>query len=180
MSLAYALGFVFGVAVAAGIIWLVKKFIWKGQKAKYDERQLVEQGKAGKIGMYALMIYNVCYGLIDMVFGIENVSTFTAMVGGCIFAVLVYACVCIWNEAYFPINQSSKKWIILVAGLGILNIVIAVMNRSHLESILDGYAINFFAGIMCIVVDIVAIAKFQLVKKAAVEDDADDEDEIEA
>lgn len=176
MSISYALGFAVGVVITVGAIWLVKKLLWKGQgkKAKYDERQLMEQGKAGKIGMYTLMVYNCLYGIVDMVFEPENVSTFTALVGGCILAVLIYACICIWNEAYFPINQSSKKWIVLLAFLGVLNVGIALMNREHLEGMIDGYAINMICGIMCLVVDAVALIKFQLVKKSA---EADEEEE---
>lgn len=183
MNIAYFGGMIVGIAVVAIVILLFKKKLNKRifgseEKAKYDERQLIEQGKAGKMGMYFLMVYNAIFGIIDVCFDLP-INTFVLMFAGIILTVTVYATICIWNEAYFPVNQSIKRWIWLLFGIGTLNAVTAIFNAkgpdASNELINTSVLINILCVVMCYGIVIISIIKLKAMERAT----EDDDDEID-
>ncbi len=182
MNTVYVVGMMCGLAIAVVAIWVFKKIFMKkvfnGEtKSRYDERQLIEQGKAGKIGMYFLMVYGVIYGLVDLVWAPE-VSPFIVMFAGMIITITLYAIICIWNEAYFPINQSIKKWLWIMTGIAVLNAVVAFTNSrgpvSMTEIVTTSVIVNILCVIMCMAVVVASIIKLNAMKSTE-NDDVEDE-----
>lgn len=170
MSIAYAVGLIVGLGVGAtGFLGLRKLLFKNREKAKYDERQKIEQGKAATSSMYFLMIYCFAYGLVDGLLEITEISTFIAMVCGVILTVLLYACICIWNEAYFPVNQSTTRWMVFLFAVGLFNFFVAYINRDDINPALT----NTMCGILCMAVTGVSYIKLTVLKNK----DAEDSDE---
>ena len=162
-SLEYAVGVICGIIFAIVIAKLIQKLLLKKGKmkeAKFDERQLYEQAKAGKSSLYMLLTYNVVVGVIALY--IDGLSTYILMITGAFLAITVYCVLCIWNEAYFGINQRVASWIKYFVIIGVINIAIAI----SLVFAADGnYLLNLEAGIMCLVIAVTAIIKKKLNEK---------------
>lgn len=167
MSLAYVLGFATGIGVVAvmGIIinHLYKKKFGR-KKNEYDERQEALRGKAYKAAFFTLMGYLAINGIICQGFGIEWAESFTeAFIGICI-SVIIFAIICIKDDAYFSISEKPGTYLILFAVIGLLNIGICLFNFIKHESfITDGLlnekAVNLSSGIMFFILDIVLVVK---------------------
>ncbi len=175
MSIYYFIGFVVGVAVAVLLITIVRKKIFGSEKAQYDERQLAEQGKAAKYAYYTLMIYIFLYAALESCEIPHFVSPMTGCFVGIVISILIYACICIRNEAYFPINQSAKKWLHFLDAIGILNLVIFVLNvwgnGGMLEE--DGSLTTSFINLLCAILMLVIsiICRITMKKNSEVEDE---------
>ncbi|MDD6191265.1 MAG: hypothetical protein PUB75_06720 [Firmicutes bacterium] len=160
MSIAYGIGFICGLAFVFIAAFVFKKFFFR-KKAVYDERQKIEQGKACKAGFYFLLVYCMLFGIADNVFDFR-LTQLPVMLGGALISVMIYAVYCIWKEAYFPINQSSIKWIVLLIALGIVNVFIAVMNISTSP---QSTVINGMCAVMILIISIVSIIKLIIVRR---------------
>ena len=80
---------------------------------------------------------------------------------------MIYAVYCIWKEAYFPINQSSIKWIVLLIAIGGINIFVAVMNRSvNMESSI----INGMCAAMILIISVISLIKLLIVRRGSYEE----------
>ena len=158
----YALGVICGIIATAIVVIIIKKLIWgksnKYKAPKYDERQTLEQAKAGRVGMYVLMVFNMLAGLATLFIEDLPFSFFNLMLTGILLTITVYCCLCIWREAYFAINQSSKKWITFFLIIGVINIALGIFDNSF---------VNLLCGAMCAIVSITALIKKRLNDKEA-------------
>lgn len=124
-------------------------------KQNYDERQELLRGRGAKYGLYTMFFLNMILFLVEMVGVSLPMSAGLALLisiwaGGGVFAVY-----CIWNEAYFALNQKANVFI------GFFSIVAAMNMIIGLQAFFDGTAIqknqftlrsmNLFCGIMMIV-----------------------------
>ena len=179
MSIAYGVGFLCGLLVVVIASLILRKTVFKGdRKPQYDERQTQEQNRAGRVALFVLIIYNTLYGIVESMFGGLPFSVFTAMYIGVLIAILVYCCMCIWNEAYFAINQNATKWIIFFYALAAFNIVIGILN-AKVNGSGANWTLNFCVGVMCLVVATVAWIKMIRVRRDAEELDAAETDGFE-
>ena len=160
MNIAYGIGFICGLIFVVAAAFIIRKLIFR-KKAVYDERQKIEQGKACKAGFYFLLAYCLCFGFADNIFDFRF-TQLPIMFGGALISVMIYAVYCIWKEAYFPINQSSIKWIVLLIALGIVNVFIAVMNISTSP---QSTVINGMCAVMILIISIVSIIKLIIVRR---------------
>ena len=77
----------------------------------------------------------------------------------------VYVGMCIYKEAYFPVNKNSRKLTLFVFGMGLLNLVIGIMAFVRNGSLLDEdgillmQSINIIVGVLCILIPIVSYVK---------------------
>jgi len=159
MNLAYTLGFVAGIASVAVIIAIIS-FLYKkkyGRKRKeYDERQEALRGKAYKYAYFTLIAYLLADGVITKGFEIRWAETITESYLGIMISVLVFAIICIKNDAYFSLTEKPGTYLVLFLVLGFVNIGVCVMRYiMHGSLITDGmlnqYAMNLFSGIMFLI-----------------------------
>ena len=173
MSVAYGAGFICGVALVAIAGILIKKKCFKS-KPVYDERQLLEQGKACKAAFYALIAYNMLAGLTDAILEL-NVGVYVMMIVGVGISIIIYAGICIWNEAYFPINQSAIKWIVWLFIIGVFNIFTGVMNIKAEPGSETGMGC-LICAIMVIIVGFISLLKLYLTSRKSDEFEESDEE----
>lgn len=165
MNIAYGIGFICGLIFVVAAAFIIRKLIFR-KKAVYDERQKIEQGKACKAGFYFLLAYCLCLGFADNIFDFRF-TQLPIMFGGALISVMIYAVYCIWKEAYFPINQSSIKWIVLLIAIGGINIFVAVMNRSvNMESSI----INGMCAAMILIISVISLIKLLIVRRSCHEE----------
>lgn len=180
VNFAFVFGFVFGLAIVAFAAWILGKFFLKKSfVAEYDERQNAARGTAFKYGFYTMLAGNMAvyvYHLFsDNTYLLDPVYTDIILV---ILGLLVYASVSIWKNAYVGINQTVKRSVWLLLGIGVMNIGIGVMNSNlsskHVMSI-SYYGINFALGTLLVVICIEMLIKNRL--DSAREEEADDDDD---
>ena len=121
MSIYFYIGVLVGVAVGVLLVAKFRKKMLGNEKAKYDERQLAEQGKASKYAYYMLMVYMFVFAFLESYDVIPFADPLIVAFAGIAISIMIYACICIKNEAYFPVNQSAKKWLHFLDAIGILN-----------------------------------------------------------
>lgn len=161
MHTGVVLGMIFGLILVALIVTLAKK--GDDVQYKFDERQELARGRGFKYAFFTMLISNLfIFGLkmaeVLTFAGTEVVLVFTSVLG-----ISVYACYCIWNDAYFALNENRKVIIIVMVVGGILNLILGIW------AILDGSAwkdgqltfrcLNLICGIMLLVVGAAIILK---------------------
>lgn len=144
------------------IIMLVKR---DGKiKGKYDERQELVRGRGYKYAFYTLMFYNALLEFIAAIIEKRFMQgTIQVIIGMCI-GIVVYASYCIWNDSYFAINDNPKRVLIIFILIGAINFSLGIINLVEGDWVNDGQLTsgfaNFAAGILAMVVSIVAAAKW--------------------
>lgn len=142
-----------GLGVLAGLIFVAVILVMTKKdgsiKCKYDERQDCVRGKGFKFSFFTLMIYDAAYGLMGVAAEKPIMDEFTAMMLGICIAVAVYAIYCIWNEAYFSLNESPKRVLLAFAVIAAVNLLLGITNLSHGELVTNGM-LNFKStNLMC-------------------------------
>lgn len=166
MILGIVVGFIVGIVIVAAIY----KIAGRGTvgKCEFDERQEIVRGRGFKRGFIALIIYNAVYGLAAMTTDRFFMDPLAAIVLGIILAVGVYIVYCIWNDAYFSLNENPRRMLVLFVAVTVLNMIVTVVNILNDELIVDGVltfrSTNLFCGILFIVIFITFFAK-QIVRR---------------
>lgn len=160
MSMAFPIG------VMCGIVFVViMKLRSNKSRAKdvYDERQIAEQGRAAKWGFYSLMVLNCLYGCFGWM--LDWLNTFEGVFFCMMVSIGVYVGVCIYKEAYFPVNKNSYKLMLFVFAMGLINLVIGIMTFVRNGSLLDEdgillmQSINIIVGVLCMLIPVIGYAK---------------------
>lgn len=169
MSIEYEFGVFCGVFVGIFLVAILIRLMRNDRclKGKYDERQEIVRGRAYKIGFYVLLVGITAEIFLNNFISSyisNNILNFAVLCIG----VLSYACYCIWNEAYFALNDNPKKFLIISALIGIVNITSGLVAIVHEDVVLtDAFPsgiTNILCGFLFIVIFINLIAK-QVVKK---------------
>ena len=170
----FAIVIIFTVA----IIVIIMLFVNSGDnRAKYDERQILEQGKAFKLGFFATLValgLAITADLFDIVTRIDP----RALYGSAIFVGLTfYVIYWVWHEAYFGLNQRTVPIMIMLGAIGLLNTFLSVSNILTGQLIENGRITFRIMNLFCAVVFLVLFATL-LIKKlsTAKNDDSEDED----
>lgn len=179
MSVEYIMGLMLGFIVAIVLVFAFRKKMLGREKPQYDERQLAEQGRAAKIAYYTLMSYIIIYGALLSVMEITIASPLVVIFAGVLLSIVVYALVCIKNEAYFPINQSASRWLYFLDIIGIINIAIFIINALAEGGILEAdgsistYIVNLLCGMVLLALSLVCRISMKKAKEV-------DDEELEA
>jgi heme A synthase len=141
----YHLGFILGMATVLAIAAVVVYFVRRGRngKCEYDERQELIRGRGFKAAFYTQIGYLVANLLLYGGAGIEWADGVTQNGIGICLSVTVFAAICICQDAYFPLNQKPKRYLLLFAGLTILNFAIGMMNLSDGRRMWTNGMLNF-------------------------------------
>lgn len=129
---------------------------------EFDERQLMEQGRAYKYAFFTLLSYLVVCVYLD-IFGVVWSSLSAAAFLGMLLSVGVFAVYCIITDAYFQVGASSWVSIAVIAGAGLINLIVGIIRAADGGLVEDGLitarSFQLFAGILLTVVAIVAAVK---------------------
>ena len=157
-SVAYILGVLAGVLFAIGVavlIWVVYRK--RRGKAEYDERQKLAQGKAYKASFYTLVIYCTVYGLFELLTGIRWCELYTGLFIGILLSVLVFAIICIREDAYISFRRKPAGVYGMMLALAAMNLVIGALHLNDPgyfinDGQLTAQVVNPLVGVMLIVV----------------------------
>lgn len=132
-------------------------------KTEYDERQNEIRGKGYRVGYWAEAIYFVILMILEMVEVNIPAEKMVVYFAGLVVGIVAMCCYCIWNGAYFGLNNDVKKWTIFFVFFTIFNLAIGFMSYIHGTLVVDGIvgagAINLLCGFMLLIVLIVYLAK---------------------
>lgn len=112
----YSFGLVFGLVIGLVAAVLLIKYMRTDKKIKghYDERQKILIGQGYRCGFYAVLIYNGIYFITAEMTARSIFDTPTSAFMNIFIGVLTFSIYCIWKEAYFSINDSHKRYIIIL------------------------------------------------------------------
>lgn len=115
--------------VVGGICYAIRRKCSRLQ-GKYDERQKMIQGTGYKYGFFTTIISSMLYAMaVDTV---EVPVHPTVAVTACVFlGIAVFMIYCVWKDAYFGLAGISRRYMVLMAAVVILN---AASVASHIAS----------------------------------------------
>ena len=169
------------VGLLAGFLLAEFLLFGKDSEKRFDERQILEQGKAFKIGFFVLLVTIEAIIILNFT-GIASVADYPVFYQIAIFlGLLSYVVYCIWHESYFAINEKSTRVIILFAFIAAINIVIGIINAIHGQIIVDGRITFRILNPLCAILFIVIFATMLLKRivnsKNASADEEEEDDE---
>lgn len=155
------LGTILGVVIAVLIRVLTKR--GDTVRGKYDERQEMARGKAAKYAFFSMFICNMILAILvglDLFLSVD--AMVLLMVSGML-GITIYVSYCIWNDAYFALNDKRKSIVLILVILGIYNLSVGI-NAFWKGIVLQNgqltiYSLSFFCGIMMLVIGAVMLLK---------------------
>lgn len=146
---AYKLGFIVGIIVGC-ILVAVFVVITRTKRRKdgkmrcdFDERQEIVRGRGFKYGFFTLLLTNLFSGFYFEIAETGITDAFTFCVFTCCVGICVYAVYCIWNDAYFALNESRNRLLAVFAFTFICNLLTGIRNLlTYEEEEAFGQAIN--------------------------------------
>lgn len=143
-----------GLLAAAILILLTKKR--DEVKSRFDERQEISRGKAFKYSFFSLMGCNILLAILSLM-GVELFANVEVALFFSLFvAIGVFVCNCIWNDAYFALNERRQSLMIIFAAIGVVNLLIGIGNILNANLLLDGRLstgfLNLSGGCLSVIV----------------------------
>ena len=177
-SIMLSWGIIFGLVFSIFVAEFV--FFGRNNEKKYDERQILEQGKAFKIGFFVMLI-TVEALIVLNISGLATVADYSVFYQTAVLLGLVsYAVYCLWNESYFAINQKTTGVIIIFAFIALLNLAIGIINIIHGQVIVDGRitfrAINLLCAVFFVIILIAMLLKRIANAKSSSADEEEEDD----
>jgi hypothetical protein len=118
---------------------------------KYDERQILEQGKGFKLGFFTLLIELGIMMCIDCTGIIPYSSTYVFYGAALFISLTVYAVYCIWHESYFAINRTGKGTMIMLAVICLMNLFISIVNGLSGLIVINGVPTFRILNVYCVI-----------------------------
>lgn len=153
-----ALGMVFGLILVVLILALTKK--GEDTKCKFDERQELVRGRGFKYAFFFMLICSLALfmlGSLEMLSGwlADNALAVVSILG-----ITVYACYCIWYDAYFALNENRTSLMVVISiagvvnlGLGIGGLVERITAEASAHVVQQPFTgLNLLVGIMFVVI----------------------------
>lgn len=154
-------GFIFAFLLLAFLRWLVRKMGGSvdrcGRKDSYDERQQLARGKAYKYAFFTLIFYVTIVSLISEFSRISWFMSFCGIWIGVCLSIMVFAVICILEDAYMSLYENAKGVIMIFSIVAIMNLVVVVRIIMERRPILENGAIsldymNLVVGVMICVI----------------------------
>ncbi|MGN1350712.1 MAG: hypothetical protein ACI4VM_06935 [Anaerovoracaceae bacterium] len=170
----YIMGVMCGI-LCVMLICMVIRLIFKRtgiihgsrMKGKYDERQILLQGKGYKIGFYTLMTSCMLYSMADSVFELPVVP-FVGIWGCILLGLGAFAVYCIIVDAYLGVGSKIRSYVILCIVIIATNLFAVVTNCLNDSLYEDGVLGVWMINLMCAVLFALILAAFgvrQLMKR---------------
>lgn len=170
MNTAYIAGMVCGVLAVALVCYVVASIGKKAGKVQdeYDERQRAIRDRGFRFAYLTLIGYLAVFFFVDSL-GVVWCETGGGIFLGVIVSLLVHIVYSIYNDAYFKVSDSPRRFVILFAGVGIGNILIGIGRRIHgdIEGLLSYGDMNLIVGVFIMVAVVNILVKMQLDKRRA-------------
>ncbi len=176
MSMEYILGLALGLLAGIFVVWLVISALKRRDGGPvmsfdFDERQQLARGRAFKYAFLTLCGYNALFALGAAIWEIELPVPFLCF-GGVALALMVFAVICIFTDAYLSLTEKPRTIVSIVALGCALNLVIGVVNtvavyRETGSVVNRGVgAVNLLCGVMLLVILIALGVKRALDQRA--------------
>lgn len=167
-------GFVFGLMFAAVLCVILFKFANSNRKimSDYDERQEVIRNKGYKYSFYTVMALEAVMIVLSVSEVTLPIATYLVHLGIILIGCLVLCIYCIWNDAYWGLNNNRKRYTAIIVIAIVLNIipVINAISRGRLSG--EGFdslpVMNIMVIVWMAIIGVAAIVK-KLVKNGSEE-----------
>lgn len=120
-------------------------------KGKYDERQVLLQGKGYKLGFYTMMAACMIYSMLDSIFELP-VMPFVGIWGCILLGLGAFAVYCIIVDAYIGVGARIRSYVILCVIIIVTNLASVVMNglneSLHEDGIIGVTAVNLMCAVL--------------------------------
>ncbi len=117
--------------------------------AKFDERQQWLHGRAYRSAFWVLVAYLCANGFSNLVSEAVWADAFTTSLIGICLAITVFIVICINRDAYFPVNQQPKFYLVLLSILMLIQLALGIIrllrdsNSFFTGGVLNYNIINF-------------------------------------
>ncbi len=166
----YGLGVLAGLVLGILIIVVLLIFTKKNHslRGKYDERQLIAQGKGYKYAFFTMLIYFSGLVVLDLTetFAVNAIL----LLPGVLLGVIVYVNYAIFSDAYFALNEAANRCFvifIIAAAMNLLSGIIQIVDDIKLNNPIDEVNLySIFVGVTVLEVLIVLVIKKVIDRKA--------------
>ena len=184
--MAYTLGVVVGILVTIAAMILIACAIFKlgnkdGRvKTEYDERQKIVIGEGYKFAFWTLAALLVVLQIaVEVESDFGDTSIIQSSLGPLTFAliivsILVFCVYSIWHGAYWGINNNKRDYIIILAVIGIVNLILGAVAIMRSGLVIDGALSGAFVNLMCGVLMVVVLGAAWI--KDMIDKNRDDEE----
>lgn len=167
--MAYTMGVIVGIIVTIVMVGvLVVLFFKLGNKdnrvkTEYDERQKIAIGEGYKIAYWtlaALLVVVQMYKTIAGSFGTDYLAKTDFGViafGMIIISIMVFCVYCIFNGAYWGMNNNKKNYVIIIGAIGVLNLGLALASIIDGNFVVDGVISGSVVNLMCAILMFVVL-----------------------
>ena len=151
----------FGLVLVAVVLKVTKT---DGRmKCEYDERQMVARGRGYKYGFFTFIVCALLYGFCAGNGAWLPLDPGASMFLLCVVAITVHVSYCIWNDAYFALNENRGSVLIAFLVIGAANLLIGVTNVVQGNAVRAGQltmrGANLFCGVLFLLFFGVLLAK---------------------
>ena len=128
-----SLGFATGILIGVILAIILCIFANKNHMAKtqYDERQKEVRGKGYQYGFYTIAIFEILMMIFDMSEIQFPFDHYILHFAGVVLGGLVLSGYCIWNDAYWGLNNNRKRFGLMFLVLAALNAIPVVGSLTH-------------------------------------------------
>ncbi|MCI5902748.1 MAG: hypothetical protein MRZ74_09495 [Blautia sp.] len=174
---AYRLGILTGILAGVILVIIFLKYSKKdgSLRCKWDERQLLIRGNGFKYAFFTVLVLLFLYCSLGVSFEGFPLDVQAAGFLIAILGVAVDVVYCIWNGAYFSLNENRKRVLIGFALIGGFNLFIGVSGILHGASITNGVlnvrSANLFCGALFIVIFLTLFLRMAVPEKDGEEEE---------
>ena len=142
------------------IVGLIIKRKKKGTWCKYDERQIMAQGKAYKYSFIFCIIYFAVFGCFQGVTDEQWIDNFWGIYMGIALSVFLFAAYSIWNDAYISIQENPRKYVCIFSALLVINLFPCISKLIHREALGTNLLNLVLAIILCFILGLMALKHY--------------------
>ena len=167
-SIGVAVGIIVGLIIAV----LLVRFGNTNKKVKsdYDERQIRVRGDAYRYAFLTVMIYEGIMIVLEIGEIPLPIDGYLMHFAGVLLGLVVLSAYCIWNDAYWGINNNRRRYGIIFVAAALLNVVPVVGAVTNGTFMKDGKFttpfINLMVCVMLLVIGVELLMKQHLEKRA--------------
>ncbi|MDO5111081.1 MAG: hypothetical protein Q4E65_02130 [Clostridia bacterium] len=168
-SKAYIWGMVVGMAVCILLFGVIAYIVRKRtgvNKREYDERQKLAQGTAYKYAFFTAIGYACAVGVFDQMTGIRWCDTMTCAFLGICVSTLVFATICIWQDAYMSFREPPRNTYLIMGLIMLANLGSASMYLHASDSMVENGMLTYRCVNLVIAVMLAVIIAMMALKRA--------------
>ena len=150
-SISYIVGMLSGIAAVCLFVLVIRLLCRRHQSISkilspeitYDERQILSRGKAYQTAFIVLVGYVLSASCLDEFFYCPQLMSFGGLWLGVCLSILVFVSICIWKDAYLPLQENTKEFNIMGILISILNLVPGFLSLYRKQPFLVNNSISY-------------------------------------